>query len=148
MQSNCCVVSKVDGNIFVKIFGRAVACICALLFLALATLLPVSGAHAQTITSFTPGSGPTTGGTTVVITGTGFTNVTSVDFQGFQATFTVDSPTQITATSPFYGGPGSAPIRVVTQSGSAVSATNFLYVQAPQVGFVSPFNGSTAGGTV
>ena len=45
--------------------------------------------------------GPTAGGTSVTITGTGFTGATAVDFGDTPAaTFTVNSATQITATSP------------------------------------------------
>jgi uncharacterized repeat protein (TIGR03803 family)/YD repeat-containing protein len=51
-----------------------------------------------TITSFTPGSGSV--GSSVVIIGTNFTDATDVAFIGVFADFTVDSPTQITATVP------------------------------------------------
>jgi uncharacterized repeat protein (TIGR03803 family) len=50
------------------------------------------------ITSFTPGSGPV--GSAVLITGKNFTDATSVTFNGLPATYTVDSPTQITAIVP------------------------------------------------
>jgi hypothetical protein len=51
------------------------------------------------ISGFTPTSGAT--GTQVVITGSGFTNVNQVAFNGiFTSAYNVDSPTQITATVP------------------------------------------------
>jgi uncharacterized repeat protein (TIGR03803 family) len=50
------------------------------------------------ITSFTPGSGSV--GSAIVITGKNFTDATSVTFNGLPATFTADSPTQITAIVP------------------------------------------------
>jgi uncharacterized repeat protein (TIGR03803 family)/YD repeat-containing protein len=50
------------------------------------------------ITSFTPGSGSV--GSSVVITGTNFTDATDVTFNGIFADFTVNSPTQITAIVP------------------------------------------------
>lgn len=53
-----------------------------------------------TVTGISPASGPATGGTAVVITGTGFTGVTSVQFGMTGVQFTVDSPTRITVTSP------------------------------------------------
>src|SRR5439155_16110986 len=54
-----------------------------------------------TVTGVSPRFGPNTGGTTVTITGSCFTGATGVDFGGTPATtFTVDSDSQITATSP------------------------------------------------
>jgi hypothetical protein len=53
------------------------------------------------VSSCTPSTGPAAGGTTVIITGTGLTDVTSVQFGSVTATsFTVDSDTQITAVTP------------------------------------------------
>jgi hypothetical protein len=54
-----------------------------------------------TVSSFAPNNGPAAGGTTVIITGTGLTDITSVKFGGVNATsFTVNSDTQITAVTP------------------------------------------------
>ena len=76
-----------------------------------------------TITSFDPASGPV--GTTVVITGTGFTGATAVNFGSIAATsFTVDSDTQITAIVP--AGFAHSPIKVTTAGGTGKSATNFV----------------------
>ena len=59
------------------------------------------------ITGISPASGPTAGGNTITITGTGFTGTTAVLFEQFvngsriqAASFTVDSDTQVTATVP------------------------------------------------
>lgn len=51
-----------------------------------------------TITDFTPKSGPY--GTTVVFTGINFSDVTNLTFSAVNMSFTLDSPTQITATIP------------------------------------------------
>jgi hypothetical protein len=68
------------------------------LTITIASLMP-------TIASLTPNTGPPTGGTTVVITGTNFTGATSVMFGSVAAaSFAVDSATQITATSPAHTG--------------------------------------------
>ena len=77
---------------------------------------------APTITSFTPATGPV--GTKVTITGTNFTGATSVTLRQVNATFTVDSPTQITATVPVTSAPDGK-WRVTTAGGTAVSATIF-----------------------
>ncbi|MBQ0986922.1 IPT/TIG domain-containing protein, partial [Streptomyces sp. F63] len=104
---------------------------------------------APTVSGFAPAAGPVGGGTTVAITGTDFVNVESVVIAGEEAaSFTVNSPTSITAvTSPGTAG-ASGPVTVTTASGSGSSAASFTYVAAPAVtGFV-PTSGTTAGGTV
>jgi RHS repeat-associated protein len=74
------------------------------------------------VTSFAPTCGVV--GTSVVITGSGFTGVTGVKFNGVTATtYTVNSTTQITATVPV--GASSGLISVVTAAGTATSATSF-----------------------
>jgi hypothetical protein len=56
---------------------------------------------APAITGISPSLGPTAGGTSVTITGTGFTGATHVAFGAVAATsFNVASDTQITAVSP------------------------------------------------
>jgi len=85
-----------------------------------------------TVTSVSPNSGSTQGGTTVVITGTNFTNVTAVNFGSNPASsFIVNSPTQITAISP--PGTGTVDITVTTLAGtSAISASDqFTYIVPP-----------------
>src|SRR5262249_25299785 len=55
-------------------------------------------ATAPTVTGLSVPSGPTAGGTTVVITGTNLNGATAVSFKGTAASsFTIDSATQITA---------------------------------------------------
>lgn len=84
------------------------------------------------VTSITPHQGPTTGGTTVTITGTDFTNVVAVYFGKTKAaSYTVDSSTQITAVSPAHAA-GSVAVNVQTDGGKSapVAASDFLYVAA------------------
>ncbi len=102
---------------------------------------------APTVTAASPASGPTTGGTSVVLTGTNFSGTTSVKFGATPAAFTVNSPTQITATAP--AGTGTVDITVTTVGGTSTTATadQFTYVGAPTVTAISPASGSTAGGT-
>ncbi len=103
---------------------------------------------APTITSISPTSGPTAGGTTVTITGSGFTGATSVDFGSVGATsFNVVSDTQVSAISP----PGTSTVDVTVTTPNGISATStadkFTYQAAPTITSISPTSGPTAGGT-
>ena len=69
------------------------------------------------VISMSPATGPTAGGTTVVLTGTGFDRATDVRFGGLSSSFTVDSDTQITAVSPARMA-GVTDVLVVTPGGS------------------------------
>jgi hypothetical protein len=87
---------------------------------------------APTVTSVSPNQGPTTGGTTVTITGTNFIGTTAVKFGVNNATtFTVNSATQITATSPA-GAVGTVDIRVTTPAATSTTSANdkFTYIAA------------------
>ncbi len=85
------------------------------------------------ITAVAPASGPVSGGTEVMITGTGFNNATKVRFglAGNATIFTVVSDTQIRATSPASGtGAGrSLNITVTTPGGTSpvVTADRFTW---------------------
>jgi uncharacterized repeat protein (TIGR02543 family) len=104
---------------------------------------------APTISSLSTSDGAEAGGIGVVITGTGFTNVSSVTFGSNNATsFTVNSSTRITANFP--AGTGTVNVRVTTPGGisSNVSADDFTYTSATKVTSISPNTGATGGGTV
>jgi len=103
---------------------------------------------APAVSGVNPTTGPTSGGTTVTITGTNLSTATMVDFGTTVATsFTVNSATQITATSP--AGTGTVDVTVVTPGGTspASAADHFSYVAAPAVNGVSPIDGAASGGT-
>jgi hypothetical protein len=68
-----------------------------------------------TVTGISPATGPTAGGTSVVITGTNLGGATGVYFGQAPAAITQNSNTQITATSP--PGTGTADVTVVTANG-------------------------------
>lgn len=88
---------------------------------------------------------PLTGGagTVVTIIGTNLSNVTSVSFGGTPASFTINSPTQITAV---IGNGASGVIALSTLVGTVSSALRFTFVPAPNVLFITPQSG--AAGTV
>ncbi|WP_280343313.1 IPT/TIG domain-containing protein, partial [Nocardia abscessus] len=98
-----------------------------------------------TITSISPTSGPTTGGTSVTITGTGFTGPTTVRFGSTATTFTMNSPTQITAIAPA-GSAGTVQVTVTTAAGTS-NGVSYTYLPVPSLTSVSPSQGSTSGGT-
>jgi hypothetical protein len=106
---------------------------------------------APTVTSLSPVSGPTSGGTEVVLSGTGFSGATAVEFGATAATtFSVTNDTRILAVSPA-GTVGPVNVRVVTAGGtSAIGPANaFSYFTPsvmPVVTGVSPVSGPTAGG--
>ncbi len=78
-----------------------------------------SSVIAPSITAINPTSGPLAGGTSVTITGSLFTGATAVKFGANNATaFTVNSDTQITATSP-PGAAGVVDVTVTTGSGTS-----------------------------
>jgi PKD repeat protein len=80
---------------------------------------------APTFTSITPAYGRTLGGTTVIIAGNYFVNgATAVTFDGIAASaFTVNSATQITATTP--ADTGTATVAVTTPGGVATRTYTF-----------------------
>ena len=80
----------------------------------------LAGGAPPVVTQINPAGGPAAGGTSVVITGSGFTGATSVGFGVTSAPqMTVDSDTQITATSPT--GSGTVDVTVVTPAGTSAS---------------------------
>ena len=90
---------------------------------------------APTVGSLAPTTGPTTGGTSVLISGTGFTGASAVTFGSTAATsFTVNSATQITATAPAHAA-GAVDVRVTTPGGTSLTgpADQFTYVASPAV---------------
>ena len=100
----------------------------------------LDGPPAPAVSGFSPAYGPANG--SVVISGQYFTNVSTVSFNGTSASFTVDSPTQITATVP--AGATTGPLSVVTSSGPAASASSFSVLSgdgAPTVTSFTPASG-------
>lgn len=88
---------------------------------------------APTIASVAPASGPAVGGTSIVITGTNFTGTTGVTIGGTAVTsYTVDSATQITATTAAHAA-GASSVLVTTPAGTNPANTLFYYMAPPTV---------------
>jgi len=111
---------------------------------------PLTNTPPTTVTSVSPASGPTTGGSSVTITGTNFTGASGVTFGGAPATsFTVVNATTITATTPAHAA-GPVNVAVTTpSSGTGTLPDGFTYFvpPPPTVTSVTPNNGPLPGGT-
>ena len=104
-----------------------------------------------TVTGISPNSGPAAGGTSLTITGTGFTNVTAISFGDTPAAYyMVMSPTSIYVGVPAHLS-GAVDVTVSTSAGT--SGVNPMYDQytysasPPTVTGISPNSGPGAGGT-
>jgi hypothetical protein len=88
----------------------------------------VASASVPTITSSSPPSGPTTGGTTVTIIGTNFTGATAVTFgaAGAAESFTVVSSTEITAVTAAAGA-GEHYVTVTTPAGTSADKASVVF---------------------
>lgn len=106
-------------------------------FCTVAGFTASSPTASPTVTGISPSSGPATGGTSVTITGTNLTGATGVSFGGTAAaSFTVDSATQITATTPAHAA-GTVNVTVTTAGGTGTGTGLFTYDSnaAPTAGF-------------
>jgi hypothetical protein len=69
------------------------------------------------VTSITPSFGSVTGGTVLTIAGKNFANASAVEFGTTPASFTVDSDTEITVTTPRVLRPGKVDVSITTIAG-------------------------------
>ena len=108
-------------------------------------------APAPTVSSVSPASGPTSGGTTITLTGANFVSGATVRVGGTAATNVVFvSATQLTARTPAVPA-GARDVRITNPDGQSATRTGaFTYASAaaPTLTAVSPASGPTAGGTV
>lgn len=104
--------------------------------------------QAPSISGLNPAIGPIAGGTSVTITGVGFTGATSVTFGGDSAVFSFTNDTTIVATAPAHSA-GTVDVVVTTPLGPSdnTTADDYTYTAAPVVTGLSPTSGPTAGGT-
>ena len=98
-----------------------------------------STTHAPIVNGITPNTGTTAGGTSVTISGSDFTGATLVTFGSIAAsTFTINSATQITATSPVENA-GTVDVTVTTSVGTSATSTFDRFT------YVAPTSASTVG---
>jgi hypothetical protein len=101
-----------------------------------------------TIGSITPNTGPTSGGTVVVISGTGLAGATEVQFDGVPGTGLVVAPdgTSVRVTTPPHAD-ATVDVVVLLPGLDATAPGGFRYVGgAPTIGSVSPPSGPASGG--
>lgn len=109
-----------------------------------------------TITDVDPPSGPSAGGTTVTLTGTGFRFVTAVQVDGVDVTHTVVDETTIELTTPTPAARGLDPddaagtvdVAVTAWGGTASAAFTYVGPTIPAVTSMTPKKGPVSGGTV
>jgi hypothetical protein len=110
-------LTRTDGGRSAQVFRDAVA------------YIEDEGAVPAPSATIEPAAGPSAGGITVIISGSGFTGAVDVTFGGTSATsMNVDSDSQITAVTP----PGSGTVDVlvvapVPTGGPGVAAGQFTY---------------------
>ncbi|MFP4597389.1 MAG: IPT/TIG domain-containing protein [Persicimonas sp.] len=98
------------------------------------------------IDDVSPSEGPSDGGTEVTLEGSGLASVDRVVFGGLDAAFTVDSDTQITATTPAHSA-GQVDLVVEREGVEATFRDGFLYTEQLEVWGFTPIRGSVAGET-
>jgi hypothetical protein len=107
----------------------------------------VVGAPVPRVTGLSPRGGPKAGGTSVTLTGAGFSEASAVRFGSEEAaSFTVNSPTSITAVSP--AGEGAVAVTVTGPRGTSASGgTGDKFTYGPAVSGIEPDHGPTTGET-
>ena len=107
---------------------------------------PDTGLTPPTVTKVEPAEGPAAGGTTVTITGTGFTEGALVKIGSSATEVEYESATVLKAKTAATAV-GKDEVIVTDSKGANSSGPDFTYNAAPKVTSVSPAEGSTAGGT-
>ena len=98
------------------------------------------------LTSLTPSTGPSTGGTTVTLHGSNLTTVTAVTFGGTSATFTVQGPTSIRVTVPPGTPTTSVSVFVRSPNGTSNIVTYAYRYPTPTLSSITPSTGPAGGG--
>jgi hypothetical protein len=101
---------------------------------------------APAVAKLGPTKGPAAGGTSVKVTGTGFTGTSAVHFGARSATFTVSSATKLLVTAPA-GAVGTVDVTVTNSAGTSTISSADHYTYAPSIASVAPSSGPAAGAT-
>ncbi len=102
--------------------------------------------HVPAVTGLSPTGGSPAGASSVTLTGLNFTEVEGVSFGAAPALeYTVESPTQITASAP--PGHGQVNVTVTSAAGTSAAGRSNEFSYAPIVEGLGPSAGPDAGGT-
>ena len=99
-----------------------------------------------TVRSVAPNSGPSSGGTSVTLEGSGFLPGATVTIGGEATSVEVLSESKLTARTPAHA-PGSDEVVVSDEYGTSSHGPSFTYFPQPIVTSVTPASGPTSGGT-
>lgn len=102
------------------------------------------------VTGVSPRSGPVEGGTSVTVTGTGFSGTTAVHFDGTNASITSITDTRVVVATPPHAA-GLVHVQVTTRNGTSAESVldDFTFGGGgPRITAIAPTSGTTAGGTV
>ena len=151
------ITANGDGSITVTVPSRGSAGVVYVTVTTPGGTSPTGGSaeyyytSTPAVTGVSPNAGPLTAGTSVTISGTGFSGATSVDFGTTPAvSYTLNSDSSITAIAPADPSGGTVNVIVTTASGGSsppATADEFTYDPIPSVSSVNPSAGPTAGGT-
>jgi len=98
------------------------------------------------ITNPSPAEGSRTGGTTVVITGTGFVATPTVTFGGVGASVSFNNPNQLTVVTNLRATPGLVDVIVTNADGQDATLSNgFKYISIPTIDSITPSFGPVGG---
>ena len=146
------IVSKTDGSITVTTPARS-AGVVDVVVTSLGGIATMASAFAYsapaTITSVSPITGTTLGGTTVTISGTNLSNASTVTFGGTSGTIVSKNATTIVVTTPARSA-GASEVAIVTPASRVARANGYTFVAPPlaTITTVSPTFGSALGGTL
>ena len=99
------------------------------------------------IVSVSPSAGALNGGTTIVISGSGFDFRASITLGGTPCSAVLFSETQLTCTTPPHAA-GTVDVAVTNPSGQSVLLSGgYTFESAPEIDSISPTTGPVAGGT-
>ena len=108
------------------------------------TVTVIGKSPPPTVTAIEPGSGSTAGGTVVTIHGTDFVAPASVTIERAASAVTVDSPTEITATTPAAVA-GTYEVVVADADGTSAHGPSYTYVEPPASSSKSGTTGGSSG---
>ncbi|MEI7743434.1 MAG: IPT/TIG domain-containing protein [Chloroflexota bacterium] len=132
-SSTCAAAENLDGDTFFcaptaadleNVFGAAAAALASGPHLVQIYPQPI-------VSSITPTTGSKAGGTTITVTGTGFTDAYQVTVGGTGTTFTIASDTSMTVRIPAAAATGAVDVLVTSPGGTSKSVAGDRFTYGP-----------------